>query len=255
MKIATWNVNSLRVRQQHLLDWLAREQPDVAALQELKLQDEQFPHDALREAGYHAVCNGQKTYNGVAILSKTPAENVTRDMPGFDDPQKRVIAATINGVRVINVYVVNGEEVGSQKYEYKLRFLAALHEHLKQELATHPQLVVLGDYNIAPAAEDLHHPDKNVGSVMASEPERQAFQDLIALGLTDCFRLFPQPEKSYTWWDYRYFAFNKNLGWRIDHLLASAPLAAKCLNCRVDVAPRKLERPSDHAPVIAEYAV
>lgn len=253
MKIATWNVNSLRVRLPHLLDWLAAAQPDVVGLQELKCTDDQFPFAELEAAGYHAVANGQKTYNGVAILSRHPIENVTRDMPGFADEQKRVIAATINGVRIVNVYVVNGQDLGTEKYAYKLRWLEALHGTLREELKSHAKLAVTGDFNIAPSIEDTHDPAVWEGQILCSEPERAAFEKLLALGLQDSFRLHPQPEKSFTWWDYRQAGFRRNLGLRIDHILASSELSAKCLNWQVDTAPRKLERPSDHAPVWATF--
>lgn len=253
MKIATWNVNSLRVRLPHLLDWLASAQPDVVGLQELKCVEDQFPFDELKAAGYHAVANGQKTYNGVAILSRHAIENVSRDMAGFDDEQKRVIAATINGVRVVNVYVVNGQDLGTEKYAYKLRWLEALHGTLRTELASHPKLAVTGDFNIAPSAEDTHDPAIWEGKILCSEPEREALRKLLALGLKDSFRLFPQPPQSFTWWDYRQAGFRRNLGLRIDHVLASTPLASTCTSCVIDTAPRKLERPSDHAPLVAHF--
>lgn len=256
MKIATWNVNSLRVRLPHLLDWLAAAQPDVVGLQELKCVEEQFPFDELKAAGYDAVVNGQKTYNGVAILSRHPIENVTRDMPAFADEQKRVIAATINGVRVVNVYVVNGQSVGSEKYDYKLRWLAALHDSLKSELAAHAQLAIVGDFNIAPAPEDTHDPAQWEGNILCSDAERAALQKLLALGLQDSLRLkVPAPTPAFTWWDYRQAGFRRNLGLRIDHILATAPLAARLQDCIVDTAPRKLERPSDHAPVVAHFGL
>ena len=253
MKIAAWNVNSLRVRLPHLLDWLASTQPDVVGLQELKCVDEQFPFAELEAAGYHAVANGQKTYNGVAILSRHPIEDVSRDMSGFADEQKRVIAATINGVRVVNVYVVNGQELGTEKYAYKLRWLEALHDTLRDEMKMHSKLVVMGDFNIAPAPEDTHDPAIWEGKILCSEPERAAFQKLLALGLKDSFRLFAQPAQSFTWWDYRQAGFRRNLGLRIDHVLVSAALASQCVSCAVDTTPRKLERPSDHAPVTATF--
>jgi exodeoxyribonuclease-3 len=253
MKIATWNVNSLRVRLPHLLDWLAAAQPDVVGLQELKCTDDVFPFAELEAAGYHAAANGQKTYNGVALLSRHPIEDVSRDMPSFADEQKRVICATIQGVRVVNVYVVNGQDLGTEKYAYKLRWLEALHDTLKAEMNTHAKLAVLGDFNIAPAAEDTHDPAIWEGKILCSVPERAALQKLLALGLMDSFRLFPQPPQTFTWWDYRQAGFRRNLGLRIDHVLASAELSAKCLSCQVDTVPRKLERPSDHAPVLATF--
>ena len=252
MKIATWNVNSLRVRLPHLLDWLRDTQPDVVGLQETKCVDAQFPYAELEAAGYHAVHNGQKTYNGVALLARHPVQDVSRDMPGFEDEQKRVIAATVNGVRIVNVYVVNGQALESDKYHYKLRWLAALREYLHAELQRYPQLALFGDFNIAPAPEDTHDPTVWEGQILCSEPERAAFRALLDLGLSDSFRQFPHPPASFTWWDYRQAAFRRNLGLRIDHILLSASLAAGCRSCAADTAPRKLERPSDHAPVVAE---
>lgn len=254
MKIATWNVNSLRVRLPQLLDWLAVNPVDAIGLQETKLTDEQFPYAELAAAGYHAVHNGQKTYNGVAILSRHAPESVACDMPGFADEQKRVIAATIGDIRLVNVYVVNGQAVGSEKYAYKLRWLAALRDYVAAELQQHPRLVVTGDFNIAPAAEDTHDPLAWEGQILCSEAERDGLRRLLDLGLQDSFRLFEQPANSFTWWDYRQAAFRRNMGLRIDHVLLSAPMAARCRACRVDVAPRKQERPSDHAPVVAELA-
>lgn len=258
MKIATWNVNSLRVRLPHLLEWLAANPVDAIGIQETKLEDPAFPASAIEAAGWHWVHNGQKTYNGVAILSRHPLTGVTRDLAGFDDPQKRVITATIahpsGPVRLVNAYVVNGQAVGSEKYEYKLRFLKALHAVLESELAAHPRLAMVGDYNIAPAPEDTHDPAVWEGQILCSEPERQAFRDLLALGVSDSFRLLPQPAGSFTWWDYRAAGFRRNLGLRIDHVLASKALADRCIACAVDLVPRRLERPSDHAPVTAEFA-
>ncbi|MFA5940756.1 MAG: exodeoxyribonuclease III [Sinimarinibacterium sp.] len=254
MKIATWNVNSLRVRLPHLLDWLVQQPVDVIGLQETKLVDDAFPFDELKAAGFDAVHNGQKTYNGVALLSRQPMEDVSRDLPGFDCEQKRVIAATIGGVRVVNVYVVNGQALGSDKYAHKLRFLAALRDYLAAELARYPQLAVIGDFNIAPAAEDTHDPQIWEGQILCSEPEREGLRALLALGLRDSFRMFDQAPASFTWWDYRQAAFRRNMGLRIDHILVSAGLAARCTACAVDVAPRKLERPSDHAPVVVNIS-
>jgi exodeoxyribonuclease-3 len=253
MRIATWNVNSLRVRLPQVLNWLSANPVDVLGLQETKLTDDKFPHAELEAAGYHSVHNGQKTYNGVALLARQPLEDVARDIPGFADEQKRVIAATVGGVRVINAYVVNGQSVGSEKYAYKLRWLAALREYAQAELAQHPRLALVGDYNIAPAPEDTHDPAVWEGNILCSEPEREAFRGLLRLGLQDSFRLFPQPEKSFTWWDYRQAAFRRNLGLRIDHILASAALAQECRTCVADLLPRRNEQPSDHAPVIAEF--
>ncbi|HEX4873031.1 MAG TPA: exodeoxyribonuclease III [Nevskiaceae bacterium] len=253
MKIATWNVNSLRVRLPHLLDWLASAEPDVLGIQETKCEDAQFPYPALAEAGWQVVHNGQKTYNGVALLSRQPLQAVARDLPGFEDEQKRVIAATVGGLRVINVYVVNGQALDSEKYRYKLRWLAALRDYLQAELAQHPRLVVVGDFNIAPAPEDTHDPAQWEGQILCSEAERAAFRGLLALGLQDCLAQRPPEGRRFTWWDYRQAAFRRDLGLRIDHLLASPALAAGLAETAVDLAPRRLERPSDHAPVWARF--
>ena len=254
MRIATWNVNSLRVRMPHLKDWLAANPMDVVALQETKLADPDFPREELEALGLHVAFSGQRTYNGVALLSSVEPTDVVAGIPGFADEQKRVLAATIGGVRVIDVYVPNGQAVGSDKYDYKLRWFAALRDYVSAELARHPQLVVLGDYNVAPEDRDVHDPKAWEGQVLFSEPERQAFRDLVALGLVDSFRLFEQPERSYTWWDYRNLAFRRKMGLRIDHILLSAPLAARCTACTIDIEPRRREQPSDHAPVIATLA-
>jgi exodeoxyribonuclease III len=252
MKIATWNVNSFKVRLPHVLDWLAVEQPDVLCLQETKQEDKAFPFAELQAAGYNAIHNGQKTYNGVALLSKIAAVDAHRDIPDFDDPQKRIIAATFDGVRVICAYIPNGSEVGSEKYEYKLRWLKALHGWVGEELTRFPRLALLGDYNIAPDDRDVHDPVLWKDKILCSEPEREAFRNFLALGLSDSFRQFDQAEKSYSWWDYRMMGFRRNHGMRIDHILLTKPLADQCSGCRIDKTPRKLERPSDHAPVIAE---
>ncbi|HEY0913812.1 MAG TPA: exodeoxyribonuclease III [Solimonas sp.] len=255
MKIASWNVNSLRVRLPHLLDWLKAAEPDVVGIQETKCVDEQFPFAELEAAGYFAAHNGQKTYNGVALLSRQPLVDVSRDMEGFADEQRRVIAATVGGVRVVNVYVVNGQAVGSEKYEYKLRWLAGLHQYLAAEIQKYPKLAVTGDYNIAPAPEDTHDPAVWEGGILCSEPERAAFRALLDLGLKDSFRLFEHPPATFTWWDYRQAGFRRNLGLRIDHVLLSEPLAAACTGVQVHLEPRRLERPSDHAPVVSEFTV
>ena len=255
MKLATWNVNSLKVRLPQVLKWLNENPVDALCLQELKLADEHFPLEALTEIGYHAVWAGQKTYNGVAILSREPGIDTHRHLPGFEDPQARVIATTVpspaGGVRVISAYCPNGQAVGSDKYEYKLRWFAAFQNWLEAELKAHPRLAVLGDYNVAPADEDVHDPAKWEGDVLVSEPERRAFQSLLGLGLTDAFRMFPQPEKSFSWWDYRRFAFRRNAGLRIDHILLSEALKPLCTECEIDREPRTWEQPSDHTPVIA----
>ena len=255
MIIATWNVNSLRVRLPHLKDWLAANPVDVLALQETKLADPDFPHEELESLGLRVAFSGQRTYNGVALLARHALEDVVAGIPGFADEQKRVLAATVGGVRVIDVYVPNGQSVGSDKYEYKLRWLDALHAYVAAELARHPRSVVLGDYNIAPEDRDVHDPKAWEGSVHVSEPERAALRRLLACGLEDCFRRFEQPEKSYSWWDYRMMAFRRNAGLRIDLILASAALAQNCAACHIDKAPRRLERPSDHAPVVARFDI
>jgi len=243
----------------HLLDWLAAQAPDVVCLQETKLEDEKFPLEELESAGYHCAWSGQRTYNGVAILSRFPLSGVATGIPSFADEQKRVIGATCgedgSSVRVICAYVPNGQAVGSEKYEYKLRWLAAFHDWLGAEMAGNQRLAVLGDYNVAPAEADVYDPRAWEGQVLFSEPERAAFHRLLDLGLKDGFRLFSQPGKSFTWWDYRMNAFKRNLGLRIDHILLSEALARRCRACIIDAGPRGLERPSDHAPVIAELEI
>ena len=252
MKLATWNVNSLKVRLPHVGDWLAANPVDVLCLQETKQQDEDFPQAALQAAGYHSLFSGQKTYNGVAILSRALVSDVQIGIPNFADEQKRVIAATIDSIRVICVYIPNGQSLDSDKYHYKLAWLTALHNWLQQELTRYPKLVVLGDYNIAPEDRDVHDPVAWQGNVLVSEPERQQLKNLLQLGLHDSFRLFEQAEKSYTWWDYRMMGFRRNHGLRIDHILISEALVPLCKSCVIDKTPRKLERPSDHTPVVVE---
>lgn len=254
MRLATWNVNSLKVRLPQVLDWLASQSPDALCLQETKLEDAKFPLEEIRNAGYHACFSGQKTYNGVAILTRQPVSSFDCGIPGFDDPQKRVIAATVDGMRVICVYVPNGESVDSDKYRYKLEWLAALTGWLRSELSQHPDTAILGDYNIAPEDRDVHDPQAWNGKVLCSASERAAFSGLLALGLKDAFRLFEQPERSFSWWDYRMNAFRRKMGLRIDHILASDTLAARCISSSIDIEPRRNERPSDHAPVIAEFS-
>jgi exodeoxyribonuclease-3 len=254
MKIATWNVNSLKVRLPHLLDWLVAEQPDAVCLQETKLVDDSFPVSEINAAGYQVVFSGQKTYNGVAILARGELTEVVKGIPGFIDEQKRVLAATLNGARLICVYIPNGQSVDSEKYQYKLSWLDALRDWVKEELARHPRLALLGDYNIAPEDRDVHDPAVWSGQVLCSDPERDQFRALLELGLKDAFRLFEQPEMSFSWWDYRMAAFRRNLGLRIDHILLSSELAGICTGCHIDKTPRKLERPSDHTPVIADIA-
>ena len=252
MKVATWNVNSLKVRLPHVLDWLAAQQPDVLCLQETKLEDRAFPAAELAAAGYQSVWHGQKTYNGVAILSRQPLHDVRRAIDGLDDPQARLIAATTSNVRVVCAYFPNGQAVGSDKYAYKLRWLAALQSQIAAELAAEPRLILLGDFNIAPEDRDVHDPAAWRDQILCSPAERAAFSALIGLGLTDAFRLFEQPERSFSWWDYRMMAHQRNMGLRIDHILIGAPLAGRCRACSIDRAPRRLERPSDHAPVVVE---
>jgi exodeoxyribonuclease-3 len=253
MKIASWNVNSLRVRLPQVVDWLARQRPDLLALQETKTTDAEFPAAPFDEIGYRVVFSGQKTYNGVAIISKAPLEDVLTDPPNLDDPQRRVLVARCGDVRVINLYVPNGSEVGSDKYAYKLDWMSRIKGYIGEELARHPRLVVLGDFNVAPEDRDVYDPESWREKVLCSTPEREAFQGLLGLGLADAFRLFDQPEASYSWWDYRAAGFRRNQGLRIDHILVSPELRSLCLSCRIDVEPRKLERPSDHAPVVAEF--
>ena len=252
MRLATWNVNSLKVRLPQVLDWLKLHQPDVLCLQETKLEDANFPVPEIQAAGYQVLCSGQKTYNGVAILTRDAAHEALAEIPGYSDPQKRVLAATIRGLRVICLYVPNGQSVDSDKYRYKLAWLAAATAWLKQELAANPRLAVAGDYNIAPEERDVHDPKAWEGQVLFSAPERKAFHDLLVLGFKDSFRLFEQPANSYTWWDYRMQAFRRKMGLRIDHILVAESLAAACRACSIDIESRKSERPSDHAPVWAD---
>ena len=254
MKIATWNVNSLAVRLPQLIDCLALHQPDVLCLQETKLTNDKFPHAEIAVAGYQSQWFGQKTYNGVALLSKATATDIVRNIPGHDDPQARVIAGTVDGVRIVGVYVPNGQSVDSEKFPYKLAWLSALHQWLKTELVTHPQLVLLGDYNIAPEDRDVHDPVLWAGEVLCTPEERAHFKALIGIGLHDSFRLFEQAPKHYSWWDYRMLGFQKNKGMRIDHILVSEPLKARVTSCVIDRLTRKNERPSDHAPVILELS-
>jgi exodeoxyribonuclease-3 len=254
MLIAAWNVNSLNMRLPRLLAWLAANRPDIVCLQETKLEDAKFPVLETTAAGYTAHFAGQKTYNGVAILvrSDLAASDVAMGIPGFDDEQKRVIAATIAGIRIVGVYVPNGQAIASDKYHYKLAWYAALADMLRAELARHPALAVLGDFNVAPEDRDVHDPALWAGQVLCSDPERAAFRALLDAGLADSFRLFEQPEKTFSWWDYRQLAFPKNNGLRIDHILLSPPLASRCAASRIDRAARKGEKPSDHAAVLVE---
>ena len=252
MRIATWNVNSLSVRLPQVLDWLAAHQPDALCLQETKLTDNKFPHAELVAAGYESQWFGQKTYNGVALLTRTPATDVTKNIPGLDDPQARVIAGTVQGVRVIGAYIPNGQSTDSDKFVYKLRWLDALRAWVAQQVALYPRLVLVGDYNIAPEDRDVYDPVAWAGQVLCTPEERAQFRGLIDLGLHDAFRLFEQAPKSWSWWDYRNLAFRKNQGLRIDHILVTDALKPAVRSCVIDKLPRKNERPSDHAPVVVE---
>ncbi len=258
MKISTWNVNSLAVRLPQVIDWLAANPVDALCLQELKLSDEKFPFKELEAAGYHSVAFGQKTYNGVAILSRTAARDVVKNITGFADEQSRVIAATLDTpdgeVRVVNGYFVNGQAPGSEKFAYKMKWLDGLRAMLREELDAHPRLVLLGDFNITVDDRDTYDPEGLRETIHHTTEERQHFQALIDLGLTDAFRMFEQPEKSYSWWDYREFGFRRNRGLRIDHILVSESLKLQVKSCVIDKLPRKNERPSDHAPVTVELA-
>lgn len=255
MKIASWNVNSLKVRLEQVLTWLDHQRPDVLGLQETKLTDDKFPSDAFAELGYHVAFTGQPTYNGVAMIANTALADPIVEIPGFEDEQKRVIAATCNGVRVVNLYVVNGQEVGSDKYAYKLRWLEAVQAWIADELSRHDKLVVMGDFNIAPDDRDVYDPEAWHEKILCSTPERAALQALLGLGLHDTFRLFDQPESVYSWWDYRAAMFRRGLGLRIDLLLCSDALKDRCTTSYIDKEPRKLERPSDHAPAVAEFSL
>ena len=254
MKVATWNINSLRVRLPPVLKWLEREQPDVLALQETKIRDDEFPADAFTQYGYLATFSGQSSYNGVAILSRVPLAEVTYDIGGFVDEQRRVLGATVGGLRLWSLYVPNGQSVDSDKYRYKLEWLTALRALVAEELARNPALLLVGDFNIAPDDRDVHNPEAWRGKIMCSPAERAALGSLCELGLQDTFRLFPQPEKVFSWWDYRAGAFRRNQGLRIDLALASEALSKTCSGCRIDNEPRGWDRPSDHVPVIAEFA-
>jgi len=255
MQLATWNVNSLKVRLPQVLAWLEANPVDALCLQELKLDHDKFPLEAFTEIGYHAGWAGQKTYNGVAVISKEAGQDITRNIPGFEDAQQRVLATTLpfgnETIRVISAYCPNGQSLDSDKYVYKLAWYKAFEHWLTEEMQRHPNIAVLGDYNIAPKDEDVHNPEKWVGQILVSEPERAALESLLALGLTDSFRLFDQPPKSFSWWDYRMNGFKRNAGMRIDHVLLSAPLVQKCTACIIDKGPRANEQPSDHTPVVA----
>ncbi len=256
MKIASWNVNSLNVRLPHLEQWLREARPDVVGIQETKLEDGRFPDAVLAGLGYRSVFSGQKTYNGVAILARERAiGDVQVGIPGFEDEQKRVIAATVDGVRIVNLYVVNGQDVGTDKYGYKLRWLDAVHGWLAQEIEAHPQLVVLGDFNIAPEDRDVHDPLVwNDDHILTSTAERDALKRLQSLGLHDAFRLHNDEAGHFSWWDYRQAAFRRNLGLRIDLTLVSDALRERAAESGIDKEPRTWERPSDHAPAWVRLA-
>lgn len=255
LKIATWNVNSLRIRLSQVLNWLQTRQPDILALQETKIVDTIFPTAEVAAVGYQAAFAGQKAYNGVAVLSRLTATEVVTELPGLEDPQRRLLGATIGNVRVLNLYVPNGQAVGTDKYIYKLNWLDRLADYVQTQLAAYPHLVVLGDFNIAPEDRDVYDPPAWTGQILCSEPERAAFRRLLNLGLADTFRLFEQEESAFSWWDYRAANFRRNRGLRIDHILADPTLAKACTACRIDKETRRLDQPSDHAPVIAEFAL
>ncbi len=252
-KIATWNVNSLRVRLDHVLAWLNSNQPDVLALQETKVENQHFPEAPFKAAGYHVLFNGQKTYNGVALISRVPMQHLVTVFPEFDDPQRRILVVTLGSLRIVNIYVPNGARLDSEKYVYKLQWLKQLKAYLEQELLRHPDLIVLGDFNIAPEDSDVYDAKVWQGQVLVSPLERQALKEIITLGFKDSFRLFNNQPGHYTWWDYRAGAFRRNHGLRIDHILTSNALASRCIACNIDKEIRLWEKPSDHVPVIASY--
>lgn len=252
MKLATWNVNSLSVRLPQVLDWLKNTSTDVLALQETKLTDDRFPHEAFEQLGYQSACFGQKTYNGVAIISKSALADVVCNNPEFEDVQARIIAATIEDIRFVCAYIPNGQAPGTEKFEYKMSWLCALKSHLQKVLIEHPRLILTGDFNIVPTDADVYDPVAWKGQILCTDEERAHFQKLLALGLNDAFRLFEQPPKSWSWWDYRNLAFRKNQGLRIDHILVSDALKSEVEACIIDKEPRKNERPSDHTPVVVE---
>ena len=255
LKIASWNVNSLNVRLPHVLAWSADAKPDVLAIQETKLPDERFPHQELLAAGYYSAFSGQKTYNGVAVLSRDEPTDPVTDIPDLDDPQRRILAVTVGDIRIVNLYVVNGSEVGSEKFEYKLDWLDRVTNWLESEMARHEKVVVLGDFNIAPDDRDVYDAEEWNEKILCSTPERDALKRILGLGLRDTFRLFEQEERTWSWWDYRMNMFRRKLGLRIDLVLASEAMAKRCQASYIDIEPRRQERPSDHAPAIAEFAL
>jgi len=255
MKIATWNVNSMNVRQPHVVEWLQNHEPDVLVLQEIKQVTEKFPTEALLDLGYHSIASGQKTYNGVAVISKTPPVDPVCDFPDLEDPQRRILASTVGDVRVVDLYIPNGSEVGSEKYAYKLDWLKSLRSFLEAEMQHHENVVVLGDFNIAPADADVYDPEKWGEAILCSPLEREALGELFKLGLTDVFRKFEHPEGTFSWWDYRAAGFRRNAGLRIDLILTSDAMTERCTSSYVDKEPRAWERPSDHTPVVAEFDI
>ena len=254
MMLASWNVNSVRVRKDQIIEWIEHRSPDVLGLQELKCRDEDFPESEFQELGYFCLTHGQPSYNGVALLTRRPVFQPLRGIPGFDDPQARAVAATAGDTRVVNLYVPNGKETGHDHYHYKLRWLSALTDWLRDELKRWPKLAVMGDFNIAPDDRDVHDPAEWRGRILCSDPEREQLRALEALGLKDSFRLFRQPAGKFSWWDYRAEGFRRNRGLRIDLILLSEALVPECRASKIDTTPRKLERPSDHAPVLAQLA-
>ncbi len=255
MKIASWNVNSLRVRLPQVAQWVGAQQPDIVCLQETKLTDENFPHAEIEALGFHTAYSGQKTYNGVAILSKSKPQDVVTEFPAFDDPQKRVLCVTVGDVRVLNIYVPNGQAVGSDKFEYKLRWLDAMIAFAKSQLALFPNMLIVGDFNIAPRDQDVHDPELWRGQVLCSDAERSKFVELLGYGFHDTFQKFDQDAEVFSWWDYRAAGYARNRGLRIDHILASADLYKQCSHSSIDTEPRGWERPSDHAPAVAEFLI
>ncbi|WP_058523123.1 exodeoxyribonuclease III [Legionella birminghamensis] len=252
LKLASWNVNSLKIRLEQVIDWIQKNEVDILALQETKLLDDNFPANLFREMGYHVVFSGQKSYNGVAVISRSAPQEIVTDIPDLADPQRRILAMTFEGIRFINLYIPNGSTVGSDKYQYKLNWLAKMNAYIEEQLKQYPKLVVLGDFNIAPEDRDVHDPLEWVGGVMVSPEERLAFTNMLSLGLKDSFRLFPENEIEFTWWDYRAASFRRNRGLRIDHILLSHELVSCCLASRIDKEARGAERPSDHAPIWVE---
>ena len=254
-KIATWNVNSLKVRLPHVLTWMEKEKPDVLALQETKSVDENFPVDAIREAGYQVSFTGQKTYNGVATISKSPIKTISKGLPNFSDEQKRVLVINTKNIIILNIYVPNGSEINSEKYKYKLKWLSKLHPFIKKLQKKNSRLIILGDFNIAPEDRDVHDPKEWEGCVLVSKSERNEFEKLLSNNMIDCFRIFNNENNHFSWWDYRAASFRRNRGVRIDHILASKSMSQSCKACYIDKGPRKLERPSDHTPVIGEFDI